>query len=190
MRKINFIFTIGLTAVLMLFTSCVKDHPEDPIIPNEEEVITMLTLTLTPIGEGEVVVMSFQDQDGDGGAAPIVRGGTLVTDATYRGVLELFNELETPAGDITTEIKEEAAEHQFFFESTLEGVEVSYDDVDSNGNPIGLATTVMTGDPAAGSITIVLRHEPNKLAAGVSDGNLSNAGGETDIEVIFDVVVQ
>ncbi|HBK71516.1 MAG TPA: type 1 periplasmic binding fold superfamily protein, partial [Flavobacteriaceae bacterium] len=36
----------------------------------------------------------------------------------------------------------------------------------------------------------ILRHEPNKSASGVSDGDITNAGGETDIEVIFNITVQ
>jgi hypothetical protein len=30
---------------------------------------------------------------------------------------------------------------------------------------------------------------PNKNASGVVEGNIANAGGETDIEVNFDIVV-
>jgi hypothetical protein len=67
---------------------------------------------------------------------------------------------------------------------------VAYGDVDGNGKPLGLQTTVVTGDVSTGTLTITLRHEPDKSAAGVSGGDLTNAGGETDIEVTFDVTVQ
>ena len=40
------------------------------------------------------------------------------------------------------------------------------------------------------SYTITLRHEPAKTATGVSGGDITNAGGETDIEVVFDVTVE
>ena len=42
----------------------------------------------------------------------------------------------------------------------------------------------------SGTITVTLRHEPNKDAAGVSSGDIANAGGETDIEVTFNVEIQ
>jgi len=40
-------------------------------------------------------------------------------------------------------------------------------------------------DPGEGGLRITLRHEPNKTAAGVQNGDITNAGGETDIEVTF-----
>ena len=43
--------------------------------------------------------------------------------------------------------------------------------------------------PGNGTITVILRHEPDKDASGVSNGDITNAGGETDIEVVFNVEV-
>jgi hypothetical protein len=40
------------------------------------------------------------------------------------------------------------------------------------------------------TIRVTLIHEPMKSAAGVSSGDITNAGGETDIEVGLPVVVQ
>ena len=37
---------------------------------------------------------------------------------------------------------------------------------------------------------MTLRHEPAKDASGVAAGDITNAGGETDIEVTFDVTVE
>ena len=176
---------IAIVAILSL-TACEKT-PEGP---NEEEVITTLTYTLTPDGGGTPVVLSFQDLDGDGGDAPIITGGTLAANTNYNGALELLNETETPAGDITEEIMEEDEDHQFFFQSTVSGLTIAYADQDSLGNPIGLATTITTKTPATGTLTVILRHEPDKAAAEVANGDITNAGGETDIEVTFDVEVQ
>ena len=36
-----------------------------------------------------------------------------------------------------------------------------------------------TGEPSEGLVTIILRHLPDKFASGVSDGDISNAGGES-----------
>ena len=180
---------LALIAVsIFLIGSCKKDDPE---IPNEEELITTLIYTLTPESGGTPIEFSFRDLDGDGGNAPIITEGTLDANTTYNGSLVLLNETESPAGDITEEIEEEDEDHQFFFNvsSSLE-LDISYDDQDGNGNPIGLATIAVSGNASQGQLTIVLRHEPNKTAAGVSDGDITNAGGETDIEVTFDVIIQ
>jgi len=189
MKKINLLLVLGVLSVLFI-TSCKKDEPEDPIIPNEEEVITTLNFTLTPDGGGTPVVFTFQDLDGDGGNSPTITGGTLDTNATYTGSLELLNELESPAGDITEEVQEEAEEHQFFFQTSASGINIAYDDMDVNSNPIGISTIVTTNGASTGTITVTLRHKPNKDASGVSTGDITNAGGETDIEVIFNVEVQ
>ena len=187
MTNLKTVITTVLVATLIL-SSCSKD--DDPVIPNEEEVITTLEYTLTPNGGGTTVVLSFQDLDGDGGNAPIITGGTLDSNKTYTGALVLLNEQETPAEDITAEIQEEDEEHQFFFQTNITGLTVAYTDQDANGNPLGLQTTVTTTNAGTGTLTVILRHEPNKSASGVSDGDITNAGGETDIEVIFNITVQ
>ncbi len=189
MRKsVCVIVLLGFT--MLCHYSCVKDEPDDPVIPNEEEIITTLFFNLTPEDGDSSVVLSFQDLDGDGGNPPIIASGDLSANSTYRGSIELFNELEQPAVNITDEVKEEAEAHQFFFSNTVDGLQIGYNDADMSGNPLGLATIVTTTSAGAGSITIVLRHEPDKSASGVSDGEITNAGGETDLEVTFDVKVQ
>lgn len=168
-------------------SACEKD---DPIV-NEEELITTLRMTLTPAGGGTPVVLSFVDLDGEGGNAPVITGGTLAANTTYTGALAILNESETPVEDITEEIETEDDEHQFFF-TTSAGLNltVSYADQDGNNNPVGLATSAAAGAASTGTLTVTLRHEPNKTAAGVKDGDITNAGGETDIEVVFPVTIQ
>ncbi len=170
----------------VFFTSCDKDDPE---IPNGEELITTVTYTMTPSGGGTDVVMSFRDLDGDGGDEPVIVGGTLAANTTYNGTLELLNEANDPTIDIAEEVSEEDIDHQFFFQTDITDLTVSYSDQDSQGNPLGISSTVVTGGTGSGQITIILRHEPNKSAAGVSDGMIDNAGGETDIEISFPVDV-
>jgi len=184
MKKLSLLITLFST--ILIFTACKKD-PEEVV---DEEVITTLRYTLTPDSGGTPVVLSFQDLDGDGGDAPIVMGGTLAANETYSGVMVLLNESESPAEDVTEEIEEDDDHHQFFFQSTLGGLSVSYDDEDGDGNPLGLKTNLSTGSAGSGQLTVTLRHEPNKSASGVADGNIENAGGETDIEVEFDIDVQ
>ncbi|MEO1713252.1 MAG: type 1 periplasmic binding fold superfamily protein, partial [Bacteroidota bacterium] len=93
--------------------------------------------------------------------------------------------------DITREIEEEDDEHQLFYQIASDlNLTVAYEDADGNNNPVGLLTTITTGDASTGTLTVTLRHEPAKDASGVSDGDIANAGGETDIEVIFDVEIQ
>lgn len=186
MSRFHLIFTL-LFSIVVLSTSCDK---EEPMIPNEEELITNVTYTLTPDNGGDTVTMTFEDLDGDGGNDPVITGGTLDANQNYSGVLRLTNETETPAENITDEIAEEDEEHQFFFSSSVAGLTIAYDDQDGDGNPLGLRSTVTVGDAGSGNITVILRHEPNKSADGVAGGDITNAGGETDIQVTFPVDVQ
>lgn len=184
----KFAFLLILFSALFVWTACEDD---DPVIPNQEEVITTLRMQLTPTAGGGSVTLEFRDLDGEGGDDPVITGGTLDANTDYTGSLELLNEAETPVEIVTEEIEEEDEEHQFFF-SVGGGLDltIAYGDADSDGNPVGLETTVTTGAASTGTLTVVLRHEPAKDASGVRDGDITNAGGETDIEVEFPVTVQ
>ncbi|MBT8195629.1 MAG: type 1 periplasmic binding fold superfamily protein [Bacteroidia bacterium] len=186
-KNINYLFLSSFLVVALLFSSCEKD---DPTPPNEEELITTLSYILTPVGGGTPITLTFQDLDGDGGNPPTITGGTLALNATYDGVLEILNEAENPVEDITAEILAEDIDHQFFFETTVTGLTINYADQDYNGNPLGLMSSLSTYSAGSGDIKITLRHEPDKTAAGVAMGDITNAGGETDIEVTFPVNVQ
>ena len=181
-------FIVIMAVILSVLNSCKKD---DPVIPNEEEVITTLIYTLTPSQGGTPKVLKFQDLDGDGGNAPVISTDTLDANTIYTGQLELLNEQETPADTTTNEIRDENQEHQFFFdESTNLNITVNYNDTDPDGNPVGIENILTTGEASSGTLTIILRHQPDKFATGVSQGDITNAGGETDIQVEFDVIIQ
>ncbi|WP_159020177.1 type 1 periplasmic binding fold superfamily protein [Algibacter sp. L3A6] len=175
----------------LVFTACSSDD-DNPEPVNEEEVITTLTATLIPAGDGSTITLQTQDLDGDGPNAPVITvSGALAANTTYNGTLELLNETESPAESINEEIEEEDDEHQFFFQASNSLATFTYDDFDEDGNPVGLEFTVTTGDTiGTGTLTITLRHEPSKSATGVSDGDITNAGGETDIQAVFSISVE
>ncbi len=188
-------FSIKSLALLFLlvgafgFVAC-DDDDDDPEPENEEEVITTMTMVWTPTGGGTPISLAFRDLDGDGGNAPVITGGTLTNGVTYTSTITLLNETETPAENITEEIEEEDDEHQFFFQvSGNLNFSFQYLDADDDGNPIGLLAEFTPQATGQGNLTVTLRHEPDKNASGVSDGDITNAGGETDIEVAFPVTV-
>ena len=175
-----------LACSFLLFTGC-SDDDENPAPVNEEEVITTMNVTLTPQGGGTAITLQSQDLDGDGPDAPVITvSGNLEDFTTYDGSIELLNETETPAEDVTEEIEEEAEEHQFFFTSTGNIGNITYLDADANSNPIGLEFSISTQQPGDASLTITLRHEPLKP----NDGTLAGAGGETDIAQTFSLTVE
>lgn len=184
---IRALFASTIAFLLLTFSSCYKPDPE---LTNEEEVITTLVYDLTPTAGGTPVRLSFSDVDGDGGDPPVITNGILQPNTTYDGVITLFNEQAKPAESIHNEVLQEAKEHQLFFPNTLGNVSVTYADQDADGNPLGLKTTLATGAPETGKLTIILKHEPTKTATQDATNDGVAAGGETDIEVTFDVLVQ
>lgn len=184
------IFLFGSLALMLssvLLSSCKKDADPD----HEEELITTMILTWTPDGAGAPVTFTFRDLDGEGGNPPFVISAPLSANTEYTLDITVLNESVSPAEDITAEILAEADEHQFFF-ATTPGVNLAfaYLDTDSNGAALGLQTRMVLGEPSSGELQVTLLHEPNKGAAGVPQGDPTNAGGETDIEVVFDIDIQ
>lgn len=176
-------YIIPVLLLTLALSACEKD---DPVIPNEEELITTLIYRLEPLGAGEVVELKFVDLDGDGGDAPIITTSPLQPSTTYQGSIMLLNELEEPAEDITEEVEEEGDHHQLFYVENVLKTNVEYLDQDLNGNPVGLLTSLETGGATTGTLTIILRHQPNKP----NNGTPEDAGGETDIEVTFNIIVE
>jgi hypothetical protein len=192
LRLLSHFFLCAFVVATSLLMSC-SDDPE-PV--NEEEVITTLTITLTPVGVGgDPVILEFFDEDGDGAIEPVYTytpttgggspAGILSASTTYNAVIELLNETETPAEDITVEILEEADEHLFCFTpgGTLNLVIESTDE-DGEGLPVGIASSWVTGAASTGTVTVVLRHQP-----GVKTGDCPG-DGDTDISVTFNIAIQ
>lgn len=179
----------ALALLGVFFASCSSD---DNAPVNEEEVITTVTAELTPQGGGTAIVLTSRDLDGDGPNAPVVTvSGNLATNTVYNGSLDLLNETTNPPESITEEILEEALDHQFFF-STTNGIGTTAyaAPFDGNNKPVGVNFTFTTTAAASGNLTVVLRHQPDKSAPNVSAGDITNAGGETDAQVTFPVIVE
>ena len=179
---------LGMFLMLSVFTACDSDDPE-PV--NEEELITTVELTFTNDNDAsDVRTASFTDLDGEGGDPPVIDNISLMANATYTLTVKFLNEEETPAEDITEEVEEEDEDHQVFYVATGAEFTYAYGDQDSNQNPLGLTGTVTTGAASNGTLQVILIHEPNKTAAGVRDGDPTNAGIESDIDVTFNLSIQ
>ncbi|MDC0177194.1 type 1 periplasmic binding fold superfamily protein [Polaribacter sp.] len=181
--------TIKLLAIFFIatltFSACSDDDHEDDDHDHEEELITTVTYTLTK-GNDAVTLVST-DLDGLGGNdATFNISGPLTANTTYTGVIKLENATEDPAENITEEVEEEGDEHEFFYSSTVSGITINKTDTDTEGNPIGIETTLTTGAAGTGTLTIILKHEPTKP----NDNTSTNAGGSTDVEVTFSVTVE
>lgn len=187
MKITNTIKITKLLAILFItaltFTACSEDDHDDDH-DHEEELITTVNYTLT--NGDDIITLTFSDPDGEGGNDGTYSiSGPLTANANYTGEIELLNESESPAEDITEEVKEEDDEHEFFYTNTA-GLTIEKTDTDGNGNPLGIETRVNTGNAGAGTITVFLIHEPTKP----NNNTVADANGSTDVEVTFNVTVQ
>ena len=187
-------FLLPLLILSLIFTGCSDDDDHDdhshPV--NEEEVITTVEVTLSD--ETNSYVLIWEDLDGDGPDLPIITGATIPSNS-YDAEIQLYNKTLDPTDDeyvVTTEILEEDVDHQFFFNASngLNVFDFLYADADVDGNPIGQQFIIEDVSGSGGDLNIVLLHEPNKNAVGVSDGDITNAGGDTDIDITFPIIVQ
>lgn len=187
----NLVYLAAILVSIFTFTSCSKDDaPKEKPPVNEEEVITTVNTVLK--SETQTITMTFKDLDGDGPNEPVISvSDKLKAGTTYTGTVEFLNELTNPVGDITEEVLEEGVDHQLFFQVPTVLGTFSYNDADANGKPIGLKFTFIAANTkSTGSLTVTLRHEANKTAEGVASGNITNAGGDTDVEVSYPIVIE
>jgi len=197
MKKMNYLLGLGLLLGITTLAGCTDN--EAPEIENEEEIITDVTLTFIPDGGGTAIVAAAQDPDGEGvGELAIVSDIVLAANTSYTLTLDLENSI---AGEsIAEEVEEEADEHMFFFgwtaglftDPTGDGNigannradPVNYEDVDDNGEPLGLETTWTTGDATTGTFRVILKHQPDiKSAASTSND------GESDIDITWGITI-
>mgnify|MGYP000521853003 CR=1 FL=1 len=189
---------VALLASTLAFTACDDDEVDAPHEENEEEVITDIKLTFTNTQDAnDVVTASAQDPDGEGIEELVIAGDiSLDVDKSYTLTLEVENNLESPGEDIAVEIEEEGDEHQLFYSFSNDAFTnpagsgninnasgtVAYNDMDANGNPLGLSTSWTTSSTVLenGSFTVRLQHQPDLKTAtsGATDG-------DTDFELTF-----
>jgi hypothetical protein len=201
MKTKNAMLRLLMMATLLIsFAACQSEDPEDE---SEGEVITDVTLKFTEVNaNGTAIASPFEvlavDPDGlELGANPTIGTINLSAGKRYLLEIELFNRIENE--DITEEILEEGYEHQFFFlGSAFVGTPVltyTYADEDKDGRPIGLRGFVqVVPTPATNNaqFRIVLRHDLNKAFAGLNNPSFENfvqAGGETDMDITFPLVL-
>lgn len=187
------IFALG-----MIVSGCGDDEP-DPGGPGEgleQEVISLVTLTFQAEGEADSVEVTWDDADGPGGDDPVIDNITVAPNTTYTLSIKLTNTLAEPEEDITEEVMEEAEDHLLIFTSDDEDlVSVEYADTESTyvedqegeDYPVGLESTVTTGEAGETKLTVQLLHLPG-LKTGDEAENLEN--GEDDINIEFTVLIE
>lgn len=185
-----------LLASAVALTACEGDDDSpNPAPNNDPELITDLVLTFTDPDAQTSFEVRYSDPDGPGGNAPTQDAITLSNLTLYQVSVKVEDRSNPNViDDVTVAVQAEGTEHQFFYVQNVEGLGITYspDNVDSNGNPIGIKTiwTITQPTTSTQTLRVVLRHELNKSAEGAAQGVLSeDVGGDTDIDVTFDLTI-
>lgn len=186
--------SLGILVSALTLYSC-SNTDEVVAAVNEGEFITTVTLVFTPTSPGKTITLQYKDLDGEGANAPVITmNNKFERFKTYNGTVSFRDDFASPAIDITPEIIVEALEHQMFFQTTGTLQPISYarnpTNFDKNGKPLGLQFIFTTAGAASGTLRASLRHGPNKNAPNVSLGDITNAGGATDIAVDFNIDIE
>ena len=175
----------------------VDNHEHD----HNHGIATAVELVFTDASSGDVQVFAFRDGEAD----PIL----LPTETTHMLTVTILEDGSDGEVDITDEIRADGTAHQIFFlgadiESPASASDdplltITPDDTDENGLPIGIDNTAQVMATAAtGSLNVVLRHLPpengidqkdSTTAQAVLDGGLAAIGGNSDVDVTFELEV-
>ncbi|MCO6465116.1 MAG: hypothetical protein J5I53_00730 [Bradyrhizobiaceae bacterium] len=184
MNRTTLFLILASCCLSLVLAGCTESNPVKPI--NGTEVITTIQLALTKNGADTSYVV-WEDVDGAGGRAPN-RIDTIKLDAStmYNGTLKLLNASAIPTADVTPDIRSEMNQHQFIGYDEKGLVVWAANDVDGLGKPIGLSFTMYTSSTKGqGSLTLTLYHYDAE-----ADKEAGKPGVESDISVVFPVVVQ
>ena len=197
MKNLKKISLYLLALVAFGFASC---ESEDPTKENDGEVITDVTLKFQELDASNALVgsvLSFKASDPQGievGKTPTIQSISLAKGKKYQMTIEVTNAIK--GEDITQEILTEAAAHQFFFlGQVFDSSFFSIQYADAGGIALGLKTTVTVSSSTGtnnSNMRVVLRHDLNKSFPGASNPNFANfaqAGGETDLDLTFPVIL-
>ena len=197
MKNLKKVSLYLLALVAFGFASC---ESEDPEKENDGEVITDVTLKFQELNASNAPVgsvLSFKASDPQGievGKTPTIQSISLAKGKKYQMTIEVTNAIK--GEDITQEILTEAAAHQFFFlGQVFDSSFFSIQYADAGGIALGLKTTVTVSSSTGtnnSNMRVVLRHELNKSFPGASNPNFANfaqAGGETDLDLTFPVIL-
>lgn len=176
------------------FSACnLLNDPHDDDHHDDHDLITTVRVQMAAQASSFMAEYVWEDLDGIGGDNPS-RIDTIVveTGKTYTGMLTLANKAKTPSVDMTAEIREDADEHQVFYTLSA-GVgsapgTITVTDRDGRNLPLGLNFSWSVAQGGAGlpaTLKITLYHYDEK-----SDKNGTDPGNETDLEVVFPVVVR
>ncbi len=178
-----------IAAATLLFAACNKD-PKNAPTPDEQELITTLKINVSDsAGFNKSFVYKVENGFGSGGTI-VIDTMKLSPNKSYWASLTVLNEKAIPTEDITTEIIEKSEEHLFVFESKpasgAGSISITEGNKDNKGLAFNQSFKINTDAKGNGNFQVILLHAPTDK----NGTNQATAGGETDLDASFPVVIE
>jgi hypothetical protein len=213
MKKQILVLSAIAIAASFTWSSCKKNETAvSPPSPENEFLTTIKLVATNEANASDVVTATWVDLTPDDTNPPDTSKAVLnlKPNAVYDVQVLFLDETQSPAGDITAELKERQNYHLIFFQPTpisaadnttginstnIPGtasaatgpylnLHVTRTDMDANTPPlpIGLTDKFSTGAASDGNLEVVLRHQPNAK-------NGTYEPGSTDADVNFRISI-
>lgn len=186
--------------ILIFWLGCTAKDDEQ--IPKDEdkiqqEFITTVNLTFVEIGNpSNSIYVKWNNPEGFGSEGlSVIQPSTVELKSQKRYLLniELLDDSDpNDVVEVNKLIKESGPDHQLFFTGELvenHNLAITYDDEDTDGNPLGLETEALPLNPDSGSLIITLLHGLNKNTEAAKNGILEGTEGEVDLQLELNIII-
>jgi hypothetical protein len=187
MKKItNWLLSIACISALLL-ASCKKEEVAvAPPVPGNEFMTTIKIRLQNTANPNDTIWAIWKDLTPDDANPPDTSQAiiNIKASSTYAASVHFYDETKTPVQEITSEIKERANYHSYWFFKTgaiISNLTITATDQDTNSPPLPLGLQnnfVTTATTCTGRLEGILRHQPNSK-------NGTFAPGSTDSDVFF-----
>jgi hypothetical protein len=161
-----------------------------PVTPQDPIGVSLSIVFGSQTG-GSPVTFTYTDPDGPGSAPPVVSAPPLRAGTTFNTVVSLATTERGQVFDRTGTVRDQDTQYQLFFVAAPPSLlQHRYADTDASGLPLGLTNRVETGPPGRGTLRVVVRRALNKRFPNLGPDNFLQAGGVSDTDATFNVVIE
>lgn len=159
----------------LVLIACDIEVPEDSFsFYGEGDITTVVITYLNDDDDTDEVVITFRDLDDNGRADESIQVDTLKLGATYTSSIQLLDENQSPAVDLTRLLTDRGDETQIFYEiSSFNAIlDLGYLDRDGNGKGIGQSLRWEFGTvPTTINVRLIIQSEMSSKDLDYTLGN-------------------
>jgi hypothetical protein len=161
-----------------------------PITP-EEPIGVTLNIVFGSTTGGSPITFAYADPDGPGPQPAMISAPPLRANSVFNTNITVGIIQNGALSDRTGTVRDQDNQYQLFFLVVPPGlIQHRYADTDRDNLPLGLLNRIETGAPGRGTLRVVVRRALNKRFANLGPDNFAQAGGVSDTDATFNVVIE